>query len=106
MPTVAAMISAASTASCRHASSAAITRDQRDVEQQRRERRQRKTALRIQQRHHHGHRPGKGEIRQHQAGVVDGKLQRLATGKARRQRGDDERHQECRSKPMPRSARR
>ena len=51
--------------------------DQRDVEQQRRERRQRKAALRVQQRHHHRDRPGEGEIRQHQAGIVDGELQRL-----------------------------
>ena len=53
-------------------------RDQRDIEQQRRERRQRKTALRVQQRHHDGHGTGEGEIGQHQAGVVDRKLQRFA----------------------------
>ena len=65
-PTVAAMTSAASAASCRQHQQRRHHRDQRDVEQQRRERGQRKTALRVQQRHHHGDRPGKGEIGQHQ----------------------------------------
>ena len=95
MPTVAAIASAAKDASCRQNEQRDHHRDQRDVEQQRRERRQRKAALRVQQRHHHRGRPGEGQIRQHQAGIVDGELQRLVPGKSRRQRRHDQRHQQA-----------
>ena len=77
MPTVAAMISAASTASCRHASSAAIAAISATLNSSGENAVSAKRALRVQQRHHHRHRSGKGEIRQHQPGVVDGELQRL-----------------------------
>jgi hypothetical protein len=70
-------------------------RDQRHVEQQRRERRQREARLGVQQRHHHRDRPGEGEIGQHQAGIVNGELQRLVPGKPRRQRGNHQRHQQA-----------
>jgi hypothetical protein len=83
MPTVAATASAANCG------------DERDVEQERRERGQREAGLRVHQRHHHRDRAGEGEIGQHHPGIVDGELQGRLSGKARRQHGDDEGHQQA-----------
>jgi hypothetical protein len=69
--------------------------DQRQIEQQRRKRRQREAVLRVQESHHHGDRTCKGEIGQHQPRVINRELQRRMPDKARRQRGDDERHGEA-----------
>ena len=94
IPTVAAITSAACAASVCREDQPDHHRDQRDVEQQRRERRQREAPLRVQQRHHHRGGAREGEVRQHQPGVVDGEPQRVVSGKARRQRGDEIRHRQ------------
>ena len=70
-------------------------RDQRQVEQQRRECSDEETALRARKRQQHGGGPRKGEIGQHQARIGDGELQRVVSGKSRRQCGDDQRHEEA-----------
>ena len=78
MPTVAAMICAASTASCRHSSSTAITAISAMLNNSGENAVSAKRPCAFNSAIMHGHRPGKGEIGQHQAGVVDGELQRLA----------------------------
>jgi hypothetical protein len=51
-----------------------------------------KAPLRIEQPHQHGDRSGEGEIGEHQPRVRDGKIERAATQKSRRDHRDDQWH--------------